>query len=97
MSPLEALKRTVRPTVRAARLIIRRKPADPGEDPILAALARAPVGDPLTDDERRVVAEGWDAYRRGETMTAAEAKRECLTPEDADRSPPVGAVAGSTN
>ena len=94
VSPFIRLKRAVRPVLPFGWFRRRGK----ADDPVLAALAKAPVvNEPLTDDERRIVADGWEAYRRGETISAAEAKRECLAPEDPGRAPPGRAVAGGTN
>jgi hypothetical protein len=61
--------------------LIRRSPEPEQEerDPVLAMLAAAPVDDePVTDDDRRHIAEGWQAYREGRVVSSEEAKQACL-------------------
>ncbi len=47
-------------------------PEEPDEcDPVLAMLAACPVDDePVTDDDRRRIEEGWQAYRDGRVVSA---------------------------
>jgi hypothetical protein len=46
------------------------------EDPMLAMLASLPVDDePVTDEDRRHLDEGWQAYRDGQVVTAEEVRR----------------------
>lgn len=53
------------------------------QDPVLAMLAAAPVDDePVTDDDRRHIAEGWQAYREGRVVSSEEAKPACLDLKD---------------
>ena len=61
--------------------LIRRSPEPEQEeqDPVLAMLAAAPVDDePVTDDDRRHIGEGWQAYREGRVVSSEEAKQACL-------------------
>ena len=54
-----------------------RRALEPLVDPVLLALANAPVDDePETDEERAAVEEGWKAYRRGEWVSADDVRRE---------------------
>lgn len=56
-----------------------RQPPESDQDPVLAMLAAAPVDDePITDDDRRHIAEGWQAYREGRVVSSEEAKQGCL-------------------
>ncbi len=44
-------------------------------DPVEAAFLNAPIGDPLTDEERRLLAEARESVARGErTYSSAEIK-----------------------
>jgi hypothetical protein len=66
---------------RRVALLIRRSPEPEQEeqDPVLAMLAGAPVDDePVTDNDRRHIAEGWQAYREGRVVSSEEAKQACL-------------------
>ena len=46
-------------------------------DPVLRALAEAPVDDePVTEADRRALDEAWEEVRRGETIPHEEIKRE---------------------
>ena len=57
------------------------------QDPILAMLDAAPIDDePLTDDDRRHIEEGWEAYRNGQVFSAEEIKRVCLDAKSDKRS-----------
>lgn len=48
-------------------------------DPLLRLLDEAPEDDePLTLEEEAAIEAGWEAYRRGDYLTAEEAKRELL-------------------
>jgi hypothetical protein len=85
---LRRLKRTQRRTDQ--------EPAQDDQDPVLAMLARAPADDePVTDDDRRHIAEGWHAYREGRAVSSEEAKQGCLdargdtNPREANRAVPV--------
>jgi hypothetical protein len=50
---------------------------EPLADQLLLALANAPLDDePETEEERAAVAEAWDAYRRGEWVSAEDVRRE---------------------
>jgi hypothetical protein len=50
------------------------KPPQNDQDRVLTMLARAPVDDePITDDDRRHIAEGWQAYREGRVVSSEEA------------------------
>ena len=54
-----------------------RSALEPLADPVLLALANAPLDDELeTDEERGAVAEAWDEYRRGKWVSADDVKRE---------------------
>jgi hypothetical protein len=56
-----------------------RQPPEPDHDPVLAMLAAAPIDDePITDDDRRHIEEGWQAYREGRVVSSEEAKQGCL-------------------
>jgi hypothetical protein len=66
------------------------------QDSVLAMLARSPGDDePVTDDDRRHIAEGWEAYREGRVVSSEEAKQACLdakgetNPREANRAVPV--------
>ena len=49
---------------------------EPLADPMLVALMNAPEDDePLTDEDREAIAEGVAEYRRGDYVSAADAKR----------------------
>jgi hypothetical protein len=62
---------------RVAQLV--RRPPESDHDPMLAMLAAAPVDDePITDDDRRHIDEGWQAYREGRVVSSEEAKQGCL-------------------
>ena len=68
------LKRTTR---RVVWLI--RQPPENDQDPVLAMLASAPVDDePITDDDRRHIEEGRQAFRAGRVVSSEEARRACL-------------------
>jgi len=55
------------------------EPEHQEQDPVLAMLAAAPVDDePVTDNDRRHIAEGWQAYREGRVVSSEEAKQACL-------------------
>ena len=55
------------------------EPEQEQQDPVLAMLAAAPVDDePVTDDDRRLIAEGWQAYQEGRVVSSEEAKQACL-------------------
>ena len=60
-------------------------------DPVLAVLSAAPIDDePVTEDDDRAIAEGWRAYRAGQTISADEAKRSLAGAKDgSDRAIPV--------
>ncbi len=47
-------------------------PGEPDErDPVLVMLAASPVdNEPVTDDDRRRIEEGWQAYRDGRVVSA---------------------------
>lgn len=46
-------------------------------DPVIEAFENAPLDDePLTEDEERAIEEGREAYRRGETFTLDDIRRE---------------------
>lgn len=50
---------------------------EPLADPVLLALADAPLDDEVeTEEERAAVAEAWDAYGRGEWVSLEDARRE---------------------
>jgi hypothetical protein len=71
---ISRLKRTQR---RSSEL--NQEPSQGDQDPVLAMLARAPVDDePVTDDDQRHIAEGWQAYREGRVVSSEEAKQGCL-------------------
>ena len=54
-----------------------RRALEPLADPVLLALANAPLDDePETDEEREAVAEGRAALARGDTISLEEARRE---------------------
>lgn len=57
------------------------------QDPVLAMLDAAPIDDEsVTDDDRRHIEEGWQAYRDGRMLTAEEIKLACLDAKaDKDR------------
>jgi hypothetical protein len=56
-----------------------RQPPEADHDPVLAMLAAAPVDDePITDDDRRHIEEGRQAYRDGCVVSAEDVKRACL-------------------
>lgn len=60
--------------------------ADEGADPVLSFLAQAPIDDePVTADDERAIVEGWDAHRRGDSMSAADAKRQTLATNQTER------------
>ena len=64
----ESVSRLKRTTRRVAWLI--RKPPEDDQDPVLAMLARAPVDDePVTDDDRRHIAEGWQGLWDGQVVS----------------------------
>jgi hypothetical protein len=64
--------------------------ADETDDPVLTFLARAPVDDePVTADDERAIAEGWDAHHRGESASAADAKQQTLSTGGTERVVPV--------
>ena len=55
-----------------------RKKREQVEDTVLALLAAAPVDDePVTDDDRQQIAEGWQAYRDGQALSAEDMRRAC--------------------
>lgn len=55
------------------------RPQETDDDPVLAMLASLPVDDePVTDDDRRRIDEGWQAYRDGQVVSAEEVRRGCL-------------------
>jgi hypothetical protein len=46
-------------------------------DPVIEAFENAPIDDePITEEEERAVEEAREAYRRGETYTLEEIRRE---------------------
>lgn len=48
-------------------------------DPVLRALEEAPVDDePVTEEDRAAIAEGWADYHAGRGLSAEEAKRQLL-------------------
>ena len=54
-----------------------RSALEPLADPVLLALANAPLDDePETDDERAAVAEGRAALARGDAISLEDARRE---------------------
>ena len=54
-----------------------RSALEPLADPVLLALMNAPLDDePETEEERAAVEEAWEAYRRGEWVSAEDVKRE---------------------
>jgi hypothetical protein len=54
-----------------------RQALEPLADPVLLALATAPVDDePETDEEREAVAEGRAALARGDSISLEDARRE---------------------
>lgn len=56
-----------------------RRSQENNQDPVLAMLASAPVDDePVTDDDRRHIEEGRQAYRDGQVLSAEEVRRACL-------------------
>ena len=60
------------------------------DDPVLAFLAQAPVDDePVTAADERAIAAGWDAYQRGESTPAIDAKRQTLGAGGPERAAPV--------
>jgi hypothetical protein len=62
------------------------RPQETDEDPILAMLASLPVDDePVTDDDRRHIDEGWQAFRDGQVVSAEEVRRGCLDAEGETR------------
>lgn len=63
------------------------QPEQEEHDPVLAMLVAAPVDDePVTDDDRRHIAAGWQAYRAGRVVSSEDAKQACLDAKgDADR------------
>jgi hypothetical protein len=76
MTTREALHRLV-DSIPAAHLDDARKALEPLTDPLLASLANAPYDDePETDEERAAVEEGWEAYRRGDWVSAEDVRRE---------------------
>jgi len=61
-----------------------REQGSENDDPVLAMLAKSPIDDePLTADDIARMEQGWDAYQRGETISAEEAKRACRGAKDA--------------
>ncbi len=61
--------------------LLRRSTRDPEpeDDPVLAMLASLPIDDePVTDEDRRHIVEGWQAYRDGQVVSAEEVRRGCL-------------------
>ncbi|MGI8944914.1 MAG: hypothetical protein ACR2GL_01570 [Thermoleophilaceae bacterium] len=51
--------------------------AEPEPDPMIEFLDNAPIDDePETEEERRAVAEGYEALRRGETISLDELDAE---------------------
>jgi hypothetical protein len=64
-----------------SRRLLRRSARDqePEDDPVLAMLASLPIDDePVTDEDRRRIVEGWQAYRDGQVVSAEEVRRGCL-------------------
>lgn len=60
-----------------------RQPQKTDQDPVLAMLAEAPVDDePVTDEDRRHFAEGRQAYRNRDVVSAEEVRRACLRAND---------------
>ncbi len=50
---------------------------EPLVDPVLLALANAPLDDePETDEEHAAVAEAWEEYQQGKWVSAEEVRRE---------------------
>lgn len=91
----EAVERRIRLArrtgIRISRFIRRARPAnvlDEESDPVLAMLAAAPYDDePLTEDDKRHIAEGRRAYQDGQTVSAEDAKQACLATEKRDHQP----------
>ena len=55
-----------------------RKRHEQDEDAVLALLAAAPVDDePVTDDDRQHIAEGWRAYWDGQAVSAEDIRLAC--------------------
>lgn len=75
---------------RVNRASTRGHAAAEGDDPVLAFLAQAPVDDEVaTADDERAIVEGWAAHRRGESVSAADAKRQTLADARPERVVPV--------
>jgi hypothetical protein len=76
---LTTLLTGLRQTIRAFWWKLRCRPScaqEPGDDPMLEMLASMPIdGEPLTDEDRRNIDVGWQAYRDGQVVTAEEVRR----------------------
>ncbi len=67
---------------------------DDQPDRILTLLENAPVDDePVTEDDRLQIAEGWEAYRTGRLVLGEEATHACLEADEGAN----GTVEGQTN
>jgi hypothetical protein len=65
--------------------------AEADQDPVLALLATAPVEDePVSEDDRKHIADGWQAYRDGRVMTEEEVKQGCRDSTTSSLRPPRG-------
>ncbi len=76
MTTKDALYRLI-DAIPADELETARRALEPLADPVLLALANAPIDDePETDEERAAVEEAWEAYRRGEWSELCEVRKE---------------------